>query len=577
MALNHHKFCSYLVIFTFIFINNEKASADTIPSYVTERKEYIAYALKQPVPVVCLIKNFTIYQQKARDILLQNTQLTTTFFDEKTHQPFHIEIFSISLARASDLPKPTETTPSVNTTIYRIELYNFAKNRTIIGFVDIYTSKILDIQQFEATQPDLPPHLTHLALQIACDAPEVAAALGFKPTPNEALMAGTKTALNRTRCERSHHLCVAPTFVQNDKALWAIIDLTDNRLVGTRWTFTGAKQPIPTEKRLQNDIVTQCICEKINHIERDDWQFDYMLTSSDGLRISDVYYKHKRIISSAKLVDWHVSYSKSEGFGYSDAVGCPTFSTAAVVAFDTPRVATLIQNDENQGFTLEQIFSSEQWPLPCNYNYLQRFEFYKDGRFRLAAASLGRGCGNDGWYRPVFRIDLAGEQKSVAEAKNTEGGQKINPTTKTTWENWQTENWRLQDERTVYSKEGYQLKISNSTGKGFYIEPNRGQFKDNSRGDNAFLYITKHNAKEGDADLPTIGPCCNTNFEQGPEKFINNENLENQALTVWYVPQLKNDDTIGREYCWAKGYLENGIYKTHIYPCLAGAMFVPIK
>ncbi|MGH2565733.1 MAG: hypothetical protein ACRDE5_14550, partial [Ginsengibacter sp.] len=82
---------------------------------------------------------------------------------------------------------------------------------------------------------------------------------------------------------------------------------------------------------------------------------------------------------------------------------------------------------------------------------------------------------------------------------------------------------------------------------------------------------------EGEKDMVTIGPCCNTDYHQGPEKFIepSSENITNSKLVVWYVAQLKNDDTKGREYCWAESYLENGVYKTRAYPCMSGPMFIP--
>ena len=83
-------------------------------------------------------------------------------------------------------------------------------------------------------QPELPAYLADLAAQIAINSPEVAQALGFKPGAGLAGMPGVKTALNESQCERSHHLCVGPTFLLPDqgRALWAIVDLTDGRLVG---------------------------------------------------------------------------------------------------------------------------------------------------------------------------------------------------------------------------------------------------------------------------------------------------------------------------------------------------------
>ena len=115
----------------------------------------------------------------------------------------------------------------------------------------------------------------------------------------------------------------------------------------------------------------------------------------------------------------------------------------------------------------------------------------------------------------------------------------------------------------------------------FGLEPGRGQFNDKGRGDNAWVFITSFHAEkdEGEKDIVTIGPCCNTDYHQGPEKFIEPaaEELSNGKFVLWYVPQMKNDNTPGREYCWAESCLDNGVYKTKTYPCMAGPMFTPIK
>jgi hypothetical protein len=279
-------------------------------------------------------------------------------------------------------------------------------------------------------------------------------------------------------------------------------------------------------------------------------------------------YNDNLVINAASLVDWHVSYSNTEGFGYSDAVGCPTFSHAAVIAVEPPKIIDLLDaNKQKIGFVLEQNYWSEGWPTPCNYSYCQRYEFYDDGRFRMANASLGRGCGNDGTYRPVARIDWAGKN-SFFEYKNDN-----------TWQQWQQEKWQLQTAQTTYTPEGYQYKIQDAQGNGFFVEPAKGQFNDGSRNDNAYTYITqKHTDRdEGNTELVTIGPCCNTDHQQGPEKFMENEDIQNKNLVLWYVPQLKNDDTPNNLYCWAETTLKNGVYQAKSYPCFGGAMFVPIK
>lgn len=530
---------------------------------VATRIEAIRTALKQQIPVLRLAQADSI-QSLAQNIALHDEKFCEHIFDPETKQVFRNEIFNVYPARPQEIPVANK-----QGNVYKVEMYNYALNLTTTALVDLQMNKTIQINTLPQSQPEIPTVLKEIATQIAINNEDVIKALGFKPNEKEALMSNTKTALNNTKCERSQHLCVAPTFTQGDKALWVIVDLTEFKIVGIRWTNTGKEQTIKRigEKKLKFDKIMECYCKQISKLEKDDWKFNFVITTSDGLRISEVYYKQQLVINNAKVVDWHVSYSNTEGFGYSDAVGCPEFSQAAVVAVSEPRVSDIMVEGIKVGFALEQNFSSEQWPMPCNYNYLQRYEFYKDGRFRSAAASLGRGCGNNGTYRPVMRIHFAGNTQQFAQWNGTQ------------WQAWQTEQWYLQDYKSSFTSEGYLYKINTSANQGFYIEPSKGQFNDGGRGDNAYTYITRFDVQkeEGENDLVTIGPCCNTNFEQGPEKFINQESINNTDIIVWYVPQMKNDDTRGSEYCWAESYLDNGVYKTHVYPCLSGPMFVPIN
>lgn len=546
-------------------------NADTLRTFdfVNARVEEIKKALQQPVPVLLCADSLDSARKQAQAIALGDVNFTKNIRDVKTNTPYRNEIFAVFPARESDLPNVKEKINLPD--CYRVEMYNYPLNLTTVALVDIKQQKAVTVFTQQQTQPEIPQHLKDLAVKIAINSPEVQEAYGIKPSEKEALMAGTKTSLNRTRCERSRHLCVAPTFVKDGKALWAIVDLTDHKLVGVRWTNVGTTGPAPmiTERKLQDDKVTACFCERETALDKDGWKMNYMLTGSDGLRIAQVSFNGKPILQSAKLVDWHVSYSGTDGFGYSDAVGCPYFSQAAVIAFAPPKVMEIKDDAGNfTGFALEQAFRSEQWPTPCNYNYRQRFEFYKDGRFRVTAASIGRGCGNDGTYRPVFRIAFAAEQNNFAEWNGTN------------WTNWPMEKWQLQSATTAYAENKYQYQLTDNTGNGFLMQPANGKFADGGRGDNAFVYVTQNKpaVDEGEADLVTIGPCCNTDYHQGPEKFMepSPDNIQNKKLVVWYVAQLKNDDAKGREYCWAESVLENGVYVTKAYPCFAGPMFVPI-
>jgi hypothetical protein len=546
-------------------------NADSLKTFdfVNARVEEIKKALAQPHPVLLCADSLSQQQQLAQLITLNDSAFTKNTRNAITGMPYRNEIFGVYPARESDLANIKGIVNIAG--CYRVEMYNYPLNLTTIAITNVIQQKVLGVSTLEQTQPDISVALKKLAIKIAIESAEVQEAYGIKPYETAALMASTKTSLNRTRCERSRHLCVAPTFVKEGKALWAIVDLTDYKLVGVRWTNTGTTGPIApvTERRLQDDKITACFCEKETPLEKDGWKMNYMLTSSDGLRIAQVSFNGKPILQSAKLVDWHVSYSGTDGFGYSDAVGCPYFSQAAVIAFEPPKILQLKDDAGNlAGFALEQVFKSELWPAPCNYNYRQRFEFYTDGRFRVAAASIGRGCGNDGTYRPVFRIAFAATQNNFAEWNGND------------WAAWQNEKWQLQGTTTAFTPQGYQYKLIDNNGAGFFMQPGNGNFNDGGRGDNAYVYLTQNKplVDEGEADLVTIGPCCNTDYHQGPEKFIepSPENIQDKKLVLWYVAQLKNDDSKGREYCWAASVLEHGVYVTKSYPCFAGPMFVPV-
>lgn len=443
---------------------------------------------------------------------------------------------------------------------YRVEKYNYARNLAQVAFVDIGgAGQVIGIQNLLHAQPDVTPGLAELAREIASRAPEVRQALGYAPDQADALMAATKTALNRSRCERSRHLCVAPTFVVGERALWAIVDLTELKLVGVRWTTVGHSVATAswTEKRLQNEVVTRQYCEQVHTVERDGWRLDYVLTTSDGLKLSDVRYRGRPVLKSAKLVDWHVSYSGTDGFGYSDAVGCPVFSQAAVLAVEPPRIDPL---PDGRGFALRQGYWSDGWPAPCNYNYEQRYEFQADGSFRVVVASLGRGCGDDGTYRPVTRIAFAEALPVSRRAADAAA-----------WQPLATEGWLEQGGASAAPL----LRVG--TAQGWELVPAAGQFGDGGRGDAAYVYVTRDHADrdEGEGDLMTIGPCCNTDHRQGPERFIDEppEPLAGAAPVLWYVAQLKNEGPPGQPYCWAETVVKAGDFVEEVWPCPSGPLF----
>jgi hypothetical protein len=534
---------------------------------VIARRAALAESLTQDPPVIRLSQGLDVDQATAQTIALTDARVLRDFRDPAGGAALLNEVFGIYPLRASDINEATLECQQLR--CFRVEVYHFASNSTTAAVVDVDGGRVIAVGYFPTTQPDVPVHIAELARAIAARSPLVREELGVTPAEADALMANTKTALNDSRCERTQHLCLAPTFVRDGRALWAIVDITNLNLVGTRWTEVGeSSSPPVTERQLQDEVVMDQFCNRETALERDGWGLNYTLTSSDGLRISNVTFNGTPILRDAKLVDWHVNYSNTDGFGYSDAVGCPLFSQAAVVAYEPPEVLELEEDGQAVGFSLRQHFSSDAWPAPCNYYYEQQYDFYQDGRFRIQAISVGRGCGDDGTYRPVTRIAFAGDDLTFSQWTGSD------------WRPWTEEQWALQEDG-AFTPEGYQYRLVNGQGAGYFLEPSTGQFGDGGRGDNAWVYLTrfKPDVEEGQADLITIGSCCNLDYRQGPEKFIgpDPDPVESAPLVVWYVAQLENDGRPGSEYCWAQSVAEDGLFAVREYPCVSGPMFIPIR
>ncbi len=529
------------------------------------RKARISRVLLTQKPILLLdIKAEDQEAVLAQDLVVNDPRMQEYYFEKGTDKPMLSEVFSVSPMRPSDQAKGGATCQGKG--CYRVEIYHYSTNSMIMALVNTEQKKLMDLSFYRGFQPDLPPHLGELAVWIATHDSTVILEYGGKaPDKNQVRMPTTKTALNRTKCQRSQHLCVAPTFVRENKALWVIVDLTDLKIAGLKWTEVGTTGMAVTERLVQNEKMMECYCEKENKHEQDGWNFSYSLTRSDGLKLSDIRFRDQPLFEDIRMVDWHVSYSTTDGFGYSDAIGCPEYSQAAVVAIEPPYFEPILNGSDTLGFRFVQKYFSEGWPTPCSYNYQQHFEFYRDGSFRPVVGSLGRGCGNDGTYRPVTRIALAGREHSFESLQ--EGS----------WKAWEREAWQLEDDLTEYEEGKYFARILSKDKPWLRIEAAKGQFGDGGRGDRAYYYITRRHRdrNEGETDLPTVGPCCNTDHRQGPEKFIESgpEPIRDTELVLWYVPQLKNDNTPGSEYCWAESVLENGVYVAKVYPCFSGPKF----
>ncbi len=548
---------------------------------VADYQQAIRTALASDLPVLPLT-NLSADAEAAQAIFLSDKRFTSGLKDKKNSQAIRTEVMSVKPAQPGDLIGLEDRCQEG--ACYRVISYNFFFNATLTAIVNIDAREVVDLSSMQESQPDLSERLEQLASVIADQEPLVQQEIdrylssvgenGEATNRPKSLMASTKSSLRNTLCERSKHLCVAPVYVLGESALWVIVDLTDFKVVGVRWTTVGPSGPpvVITERKLENEYVFENFCQQVNSISRGGWSFDYHITTSDGLRVANVAFNGSRVLNSVKVVDWHISYSGYDRFGFSDATGCPMFSSAVVVAYKGPKVEPIVEAGAEVGFSIAQDFRQLPWPAPCNYRYEERYEFYHDGRYRVAVANHGRGCGVNGTYRPVVRIDFgrpaAEEAYRLAQWDDGE------------WQTIDTEMWSQQAAIADLKQKMYSHKITSADGKGYLMAPSSGQFKDNGRGDNAFIYasVGHDEIEEGERDLVTLGDCCNTDHRQGPEKFIQPaESLTGESLVLWYVPQLKNDGGQDSRYCWADILLVDGVKKTSTWPCTGGPMFVPIE
>ena len=494
----------------------EKSIYQNIPevkSYITDVEKMIANG-KAVLPLndTELDTNGKI----AQEIILQNKEFLKD--TKQGNKLLHNDMMRVLPVIVSSLDEKNSK-ECENTTCFQAEKYNFVTNATTRAIIDVEHKKVLSVEYYPNMQPDISLRLTHIAQAIALQAPEVKKELGSIPSQKDISMANVRGSLKESPCENTMHLCVAPTFADHKKeqALWAVVDLTELKLAAAKWAGLG-KTTTPaciSERSLQNRYIMKNFCQKNSTIEKNGWNITYRLTGSDGLEIRDVTFNGEKVLTSAKIVDWHVSYQQKGGekldtttetyiegrrieylrgedgnylFGYNDAMGCPMFSTSVVLPFNGPQVRQLQDQD---GFMLTQDYRNPKWPMACNYRYENRFEFYDDGSFRVVGVNKGRGCGDNAIYRPVMRIDMAVDDKENFYSYDGE------------WKLWEKESSEFVGRGVLSPINRYPYKIVSATesNSGYYIEPNHGQFKDESRGDNATLFATQFKAKEGDKDL----------------------------------------------------------------------------
>lgn len=435
---------------------------------------------------------------------------------------------------------------------WQVNIYDLDADATIAALVSLDQDAVLDVLYMPHMQPYLPKRLSDRAVEIALAAPEVAQVLGDRPLAAD--WTPMPANLVNSVCE-SGRLCVAALFDLEDYLLWAFVDLKTETLVDISWT---AIDPDPGIDRGADFKLAQRGCDPPVTITQDGWTLTYAVAGSDGLAITNASYNGMEVLTRAKLVQWNVDYGTS---GFRDSTGCDGNGGFLIWPYGDTAIVTL-----DGGFEIRQDFRMGGWGGGCAYRYEQRYQFYADGRFRVKQGAFGKGCNNNGIYRPLVRIDMAvdgDEGDTVSQWANDE------------WSPLLTEAV-MPDVPGPFtlnetSPEGYAWRIDDANGAGYYIEPGRGQFGDEGRGDNEYFYVVQHKPSEGDADMGAIGSCCSEPFH-GPEEFVNGESVDSTNVVLWYVPQSQTVPTAPDYYCWTV----SGEPNPETYPCWTGPMFHPI-
>jgi hypothetical protein len=256
--------------------------------------------------------------------------------------------------------------------------------------------------------------------------------------------------------------------------------------------------------------------------------------------------------------------------GFVDVLGCGGGGGGFQI-YPTGETQVLTMTNEAQtavGFEVLQDFRMSQWGYPCNYRYESRLQFFSDGRFRVASAAFGRGCEPSNIYRAVVRIDIAvdGDDGDTFSFLDGDG-----------WHGVVTETYRVPYNEPghgphVYNQSGSGWSVFDESGRGYFIVGDQGQYPQ-SRGAVPFFYVTQHHPNEGDTDIGLIGSCCNDDHRQGPEMYVNGEDVSGTNLVLWYVPQMVTEVNAdaGDYYCWTV----SGEPEPETYPCITGPLFVP--
>jgi hypothetical protein len=494
-------------------------------------------------------------QLKAQDLALSDTRVQAYTVGRRS------EVFGIANV-GRHFPQGSEACGSAD--CRQVNIYNWDENAAVIAIVDLDALEVLDVFHQPGVHPGINSRLVALAIDLAINDPAVIDILGFTPSAEDIDMAPVDADAPGSVCS-GERLCVAPTFNMGDRILWVLVDLQEEQVAALRWTTVDESEGETLVKFPPEEG-----CPASGSVIRGGWSLEHEVTGTDGLRVFDVSYQGVPVLTSVKLVEWHADYGST---GFRDSTGCGGGGGGfPIYPFGDTQIADIFDDQQNIiGFEVIQDFRMSNWGESCNYRYEQHIQFYDDGSFRVVSGAYGKGCGTNAIYRPIVRIDIAaaGDDYDTFAIWDADQG----------WVEQDSEFWRTPYEGDsgphYFTEEGYAWMVVDRSGAGYFLEPGRGQFDDQGRGDDPFIYVTAHKASEGDTDIGVIGSCCNDDHQQGPDLFVDGESIAESNIVIWYVAQMETDAIDGGDgyYCWT---LLTGGLPGPTFPCFSGPKFIPV-
>ncbi|NTU79250.1 MAG: hypothetical protein HGA45_07575 [Chloroflexales bacterium] len=145
---------------------------------VRKRRDAIAAALAATPPILPLA-GLDAEAQHVQAQVLADQRVRGLAYTAGGGDPLLVEVFDVVPTTEGDLTESTSACQGRR--CYKTVLYSFGSNSTTTVISDVESGAILDVATLPDVQPDVPPHLAALAVEIARAAPEVQQALQMVP------------------------------------------------------------------------------------------------------------------------------------------------------------------------------------------------------------------------------------------------------------------------------------------------------------------------------------------------------------------------------------------------------------